>query len=220
MKEDTVSVKDIEKEIERCSCPECGHADELGIDDISCDEKTCKQCGAKMMTSLKQQNEELINKLKTGNTVEDKLKILVEHNTGEETIINKTVGKTDTESNASTESLTPKRRYSSLYEGEELKDEVNPEVNYKTKYHCNKCGIVISESVHAQESICPKCGDDFAILEDISSIDSERRFICPECNSSFRYTKINEDCCSFCHSMMTVYDTPTIKKSKTAIVTD
>jgi len=216
MKEDNITVNDVEKEIERCSCPECGFEDELGIDDISCDEKTCKQCGAKMMTSLKQQNEELINKLKSGTSVEDKLKILVEHNEGEETIINQKVG---TEPK-STESLAPKRRYGKFYEGEELQDTVNPEVNYKTKYHCNKCGIVISESVHAQESVCPKCGDDFAILENASVLDSERRFICPECNSSFRYTKINEDCCTFCHSMMTVYDNPTINKSKTAITTD
>lgn len=210
MKDDTISTNDVEKEIERCSCPECGFVDELGIDDISCDEKTCRQCGAKMMTSLKQQNEELINKLKSGNSVEDKLKILVEYNEGEKPIINKKVGV----------NKQPKRRYSTFYEGEELIDEVNPEVNYKTKYHCNKCGIVISESVHAQESICPKCGDDFVILENTSNLDSERRFICPECNSSFRYTKINEDCCTFCHSMMTVYDTPTIVKSKTAISTD
>ena len=206
MKDDKVSMKDIEKSIEFCSCSECGFGADLGIDDISCDEKTCKQCGAKMMTSLKQQNEELIDKLKTGETVEDKLKILVEHNSIEEDEIHKVVGK-----------RKEKRRYGSLYEGSELVDEVNPDIDYKTKYHCENCGIVISRAVYAQESICHKCGDDFVIMENTNLLN-ERRFVCPECNSSFRYTRINEDICGFCHSMMTVYDTPSIKTSKTPIV--
>jgi len=206
-KDINITTNDIESEIDRCSCPECGFGDELGIDDISCDQKKCRQCGANMMTSLKQQNESILKQVREHDSIEDKFKVLVENVDLKPKAINE-----------STETIEPKSK--KLFETIVIKDEVNKSIDYKSRYHCEKCGIVVNASLFEEDANCPKCGDEYAILEDVSFLDSERRFHCPECKSSFNYTKINEDSCVFCKSLMTVFDNPTIKRSKTAISTE
>lgn len=209
--DDNITTKDVDKLIDKCTCPECGFEDELGIDEVSCDQKKCRQCGAMMMTSLKQQNEELLESLKKEDTIEGKFKVLVDSIDHSEP-----VKKVVQENEEPVEETPEEGLFNRLDEG----DELNKDIDYKSKYHCHKCGIVVSAAVYEDESICPKCGDDFAILEDKTFLDDERRFICPKCNSSYRYTKINEDTCLFDNSLMTVFDKPVIKKSKTPLPTE
>ncbi len=187
-----ISQDEINKNLESCICQNCGFEDYLGIDEVSCDQKICSKCGQKMSLELNEQNMNLMDQLKSADSVDAKFKILLEN-------INKPTKQT------------------APHVISESADSVNPDINYKTKFYCKRCSTVISEAVYMAESICPGCGDDFIILENINEFDSQRRFICPECNSSFKYSKINEDACQFCNSLMTVFDTPIIKQSKTAI---
>lgn len=238
--EDKIDTKDVNKFIDKCVCPECGFSDELGIENASCDLKKCRQCGAMMMTSLQQQNEELIKSLKKEDTLEGKFRILVEGTAELEADSDekdkdgnlitskdkdekkkKKKGEKDEkdekgEKDDSEDETNEGRLFNRLDEG----DDLNKKVDHKSKYHCEKCGIVVSASIYEDETVCPKCGDDFAILEDKTFLDNERRFICPQCSTSYKYTKINEDSCAFCQSLMTVFDKPEIRKSKTAISTE
>jgi len=243
MMDDKKALKDADKFIDGCSCPECGFDDELGIDEVSCDQKKCKKCGAMMMTSLKQQNEELMASVRGADSIADKFKILVEASEldskepgvaddddakkKKKAKAKKGKGEKDDKDGNSekdenkvqgdgAEETNEGRLFNRLDEG----DELNKKIDHKSKYHCEKCGIVVSAAIYEDECVCPKCGDDFAILEDKDFLDNERRFICPQCSSSYRYTKINEDSCNFCQSLMTVFDKPEIRKSKTAISTE
>lgn len=96
----------------------------------------------------------------------------------------------------------------------ELKEEVKPSKWMK----CSECDTVVNDKVWEHEkNICPKCGNGFEPLLETSVLDTERRFNCPKCSSSYKYSKINEDACAICGSLMTVFDIPTIKKSDTRI---
>jgi len=212
MNDDKVTPKDVDKYIDKCVCPECGIEDELGINDTSCEEKKCKKCGVSMMASLKEQNEAILKRIKEEKTIEGKFKILVDSTDftlSKHTKMNKAV-------NSSEEDMDEVEENGLFNQI----DKVNKDIDYKNKYHCNKCGIVISAATYEDEDICPKCGDDFIILENKVFLNNERRFICPQCSASYKYTKINEDTCLFCNSLMTVFDKPEIRKSKTAIPTE
>lgn len=228
-----ISTADVNKHIDKCVCPECGLEDQLGIDDVSCDDKKCKKCGVAMMTSLSQQNEDLLQKIKGEDDIEAKFRVLVEETGSDE--------KEETDDTSAEERDEKKKKKKAkdkedpkekkdddeeeanegrLFNRLDENDELNKPIDYKSKYHCEKCGIVINASIYEEENVCPKCGDDFAILEDSSFLDSERRFHCPKCSSSFKYTRINEDSCAFCNTIMTVFDKPEIKKSKTPLPFD
>ncbi len=208
-----ISDAEIKDNIEMCSCPNCGHEEELCIDEISCDQKPCRMCETKMMTSLNQQNNDLLSKIKEETTIEGKFKILVE-SAGEFAVKSKT--KLPIEPIITKDSDNEKRLFNRLEET----DHLNKDINYKSKYHCKDCGIVVSASVFESESVCPKCGKDFAILEDVAFLDTERRFHCPKCSTSTKYSKITEDTCVICNSLMTVFGKPTIKNSKTPLPID
>ncbi len=206
-----ISNDDVKKHIELCACNNCGFEDELCIDEVVCEDKNCRQCGSKMTTSLNQQNESLIGKINKEKTVEGKFKILTE-NTGSFNIPKRSkIAPLET-----TTDNSDKRLFNRLEET----DVLNKRIDYKNKYHCDDCGIVISASIYEHDGICPKCGKDFVLLENKEFLDNERRFICPGCSASYKYTKITEDVCSFCNSLMTVFGKPVIKNSKTPLPID
>ena len=80
---------------------------------------------------------------------------------------------------------------------------------------CNTCQIIITEEAcQYQKNICPGCGKEFQEVTTSITLESGRHFSCPKCNTIKPYTKINEDNCPVCTSLMTVFDIPIIKKTK------
>lgn len=83
-----------------------------------------------------------------------------------------------------------------------------------TRKICKECDIVITmETSEFQNNICPGCGKEFTDLtESVATVEKEKHFSCPKCRSVKPYTRINEDECPVCHSLMTVFAVPEIKK--------
>ncbi len=78
---------------------------------------------------------------------------------------------------------------------------------------CKCCNIIVTmEGSEFQHGICPGCGKGFTDLTESVSIDIDKHFSCPKCKTVKPYTRINEDECPVCMSLMTVFAVPEIKK--------
>jgi ssDNA-binding Zn-finger/Zn-ribbon topoisomerase 1 len=78
---------------------------------------------------------------------------------------------------------------------------------------CKECNIVVTmEASDFQNGICPGCGNEFTDLTESVGIESSKHFTCPKCKTVKPYTRINEDECPVCDSLMTVFAVPEIKK--------
>ncbi len=86
---------------------------------------------------------------------------------------------------------------------------------------CPDCHTVLTKAVcESEDGICPKCGEHFEPLYETAKLDTERRYNCPRCKSSYPYSRVTENECSVCNTLMVVYDLPEIKTSKTALPTE
>lgn len=78
---------------------------------------------------------------------------------------------------------------------------------------CSNCNIVVQENVGKHNPICPNCGQNFEVITE-SIDDMVKHFTCPNCKTMKPYTKVNDDICPICESLMVVFAMPIIKKDK------
>lgn len=97
-------------------------------------------------------------------------------------------------------------------------------MEHKSKTHqrvCDNCNIIVTEQVSDDNPVCPNCGQNFKeITESISGLENTKHFSCPKCKTIKPYTRINEDICPICESLMVVFAAPNIKKDKGIPTTD
>ena len=174
--------KDDSDDPEHCICIDCDYECGLGIDDNTCEEKSCPKCGGKMIDSVFSKEGQKEAKEEEEKSVSESLKSLP--------------------------TMTEKMRY--LMENSKKKKKKSG------RKICNECNIVVTEeaSIH-QKDICPGCGKGFEeFTESCANIEREKHFSCPKCQTVKPYTKINEDECPVCDSLMTVFAVPEVKKDK------
>lgn len=83
--------------------------------------------------------------------------------------------------------------------------------NKITNYAC-QCGTQVPSKVfESEDGKCPTCGDTMSVMNESVSL-TEKRWNCPRCESSFKYSREIQEC-AVCGSFMDIF-APTTKHGK------